>query len=115
VSLEIGAKRVFACAIDWPGWARAAKNEEEALERLAAYAKRYAPVAKAAGLALPTIQQDALAVVERVEGNATTDFGAPAAQIKLDREPVRRNDAERTAKLVAASWATLDRVVATAP
>ena len=115
VYLEIGAKRVFACAVDWPGWARAAKTEDEALQRLAAYAERYVPVAKEAGLALPALIADAIKVTERVDGNATTDFGAPSALIKLDREAVNKRDATRTANLVAASWAALDRVVAAAP
>ncbi|MGH9282469.1 MAG: hypothetical protein ACRD0S_05980 [Acidimicrobiales bacterium] len=40
--VEQGAKKAFACALDWPGWARAAKTEDEALAALAAYAERYA-------------------------------------------------------------------------
>jgi hypothetical protein len=30
--LEVGAKRVFAGALDWPGWCRSARDEEGALE-----------------------------------------------------------------------------------
>ena len=39
---ERGAKRVFAGALDWPGWCRGARDEEGALEALAAYGPRYA-------------------------------------------------------------------------
>jgi len=42
VDLEVGNTRVFACALDWPGWCRRAKTDEEALEALASYAPRYA-------------------------------------------------------------------------
>lgn len=46
VILEIGKKRVFACAAAWPGWCRSGRSEELALETLAAYLPRYAPVAR---------------------------------------------------------------------
>src|SRR5688572_19992747 len=52
VYLEIGAKRTFAMALDWPGWGRSGRTAEEALEALADYATRYAPVAKKAGLSV---------------------------------------------------------------
>ena len=49
VYLEVGSSKVFACALDWPGWCRSAKNEDDALHVLADYAGRYAPVAATAG------------------------------------------------------------------
>jgi hypothetical protein len=79
VSLEIGRKRVFASALDWPGWCRSGKSVEVALETLAGYASRYAPVVARAGLAFPAGLPDRLEVVEQVAGDATTDFGAPGA------------------------------------
>ena len=42
VYLELGSKRVFACSLDWPGWCRAGRDEEAALEALAGAAGRYA-------------------------------------------------------------------------
>ncbi len=48
VYLEIGEKRVFASALEWPGWTRAGKDEKAALGALAAYAPRYAAVPRAA-------------------------------------------------------------------
>ena len=50
VYLEVGAKRTFAMALDWPGWGRSGRTADEALEALADYVARYAPVAKKAGL-----------------------------------------------------------------
>ncbi|MFI6510447.1 hypothetical protein ACIBCT_22820 [Streptosporangium sp. NPDC050855] len=43
VYLEIGPKKVFACSVEWPGWCRIGRSEEEALEALATYARSDAP------------------------------------------------------------------------
>ncbi|GAA0946629.1 hypothetical protein [Virgisporangium aurantiacum] len=111
VYLEIGAKRTFAMALDWPGWGRSGRTAEEALEALAEYATRYAPVAKKAGLTVDATFD----VVESLPGNATTDFGAPAAFATADSEPVPAAAAKRTAALVEACWDTLTRVAARSP
>src|SRR5258708_5911564 len=50
VYLEVGQKRVFASALDWPGWTRAGKDEKLAIEALLAYLSRYAIVPKTASL-----------------------------------------------------------------
>jgi hypothetical protein len=115
VYLEVGQKRVFAAAIDWPGWCRAAKDEQHALEALAAYAPRYAPVARAAGLTFPTTDVSDLKVVERVTGSATTDFGAPGAVPQVDTRPLSPAQAKRISALLRASWKIFDRVVDKAP
>jgi hypothetical protein len=115
VSLELGSKRVFACSLDWPGWCRSGKSEEEALEALASYARRYAVVAEAAGLRFRPSEGKVLDVIERLPGSATTDFGAPGAWPSTDLEPLRRGERLRLAKLVEASWLVLHRVVAGAP
>jgi len=114
VLVELTPKRTFASALDWPGWARAGRDEEAALAALAACASRYAAVAVAAGHPLPR-PLPALEVVERAAGTSTTAFGAPDVRAALD---VRRLDAAEAARLVAlvtAAWATLDVVVAVAP
>ena len=36
VYLEAGKRRVFACVPEWPGWCRLGRNEDAALEALAA-------------------------------------------------------------------------------
>ncbi|HEV7887193.1 MAG TPA: hypothetical protein VGO92_06510 [Acidimicrobiales bacterium] len=115
VCLEVGAKKVFASALDWPGWCRSGKTEEAALEALADYAGRYAPVPQRAGIAFPPRQGPDFDVVERVEGDATTDFGAPGAVAKADAEPMAKKEAERQAALVQAAWEVLDDVAAHAP
>lgn len=115
VYLEVGSKRVFACSLEWPGWCRSGKTEDAALETLAAYAPRYAPVAAEAGKRFPKHAPDSLEVVERLKGSATTDFGAPAEAATADLEPLTKAQAGRLADFVRASWVVFDRVVATAP
>ena len=85
VALEIGPKRrVFAQAVGWPGWCRAARDEARATDALVRYADRYRAAVGSLGAPLgsgppvPTI-------VERVSGTATTDFGAPDAILASDR------------------------------
>jgi hypothetical protein len=115
VYVEVGKKRVFACALDWPGWCRSGKTEELALETLAAYAARYEPVAQRAGLSFLRSAADTLDVRERLTGGATTDFGAPEAIATSDQEPVDAAQANRTAALLQAAWKTLDEVAARSP
>src|SRR5215208_1546340 len=78
VYLEVGKKRVFACALEWPGWCRSGKSEELALEALAAYAERYAAVALEAGHQFPGTPGGDFQIMERFPGSTTTDFGVPA-------------------------------------
>jgi len=115
VFLEVGKKKVFACALDWPGWSRSGMTEEEALEALAAYAPRYAVVAKQAKVAFPARAGENLKVVERLPGSATTDFGAPGEVADADAKRATGVQAKRLTALVTASWAVLDRVAAGAP
>ena len=113
VYLEAGAKRVFAGALDWPGWIRAGGDEKLALAALEAAAPRYAIAAAAAGV--PFDPPDGFEVVERVRGNATTDFGAPGIAASRDAEPLTAAEAKQIAALVEASWSVLAKVAARAP
>jgi hypothetical protein len=118
VMLESGERRVFASALDWPGWCRGGRGEEAALAALAEYVPRYAAVAELAkldGPGFPPTAGEAFDVVERLAGNATTDFGAPAIVAAADAEPLNEQQAARVAALVRASWAYLDTVAAGAP
>jgi hypothetical protein len=112
VYLEVGSKKVFACALDWPGWCRSAKTEDLALEALEEYAPRYAAVTKIAKI---PFRHGSFDVVESIKGNATTDFGAPAMVAKADQGRLTAKQAERIATLLDASWKVLDRVVKGAP
>jgi hypothetical protein len=107
--LERGAKRVFAGAIDWPGWARAGKTDEAALDALAAYGSRYAAALSGTRLRFRAPQGVSdLHVVDRVEGTATTDFGAPDVAVARDLEDVDAKDLARLETILRAAWRTLD-------
>jgi hypothetical protein len=113
VYLEEGSKKTFAVALEWPGWARAGKGAEAALDALEAYTPRYTSVVLRAGLELPDV--DGFDVVERLPGGATTDFGALEKGAKADLEPLQRGETGRLAALVQAAWEVFDDVAATAP
>jgi len=113
VYLEVGGKRTFASAADWPGWCRSGKDERGAFDNLAAYAPRYAKVARLARMELP--KQPAFNQVERMKGNATTDFGAPGIPAKDETRRVSAAEMTRMVTLLQACWKYLDKVRARAP
>jgi hypothetical protein len=114
VYLEIGAKRFFASAADWPGWSRPGKTEDAALETLVAYAPRYAKVTKLARIELPK-DTARFTVIERQMGNATTDYGVPGMPARNEWKPMTRPETERLVALLEACWKYLDQVKAKAP
>jgi hypothetical protein len=114
VAIEQGSKKAFATAVDWPGWSRSGKSEELAVESLAAYAARYASVARAAGQAFDPDKVD-IEVVEQVSGGGGTDFGVPEQVTKQDRRRTTSADGKRLAALVEAAWQTFDDVSTHAP
>jgi len=116
IYLELGTKRVFACALDWPGWSRSGRTEDAALDALAASADRYAAVAREASIDVPAATMPSFRVVERLSGSAGyTDFGAPGAIPTRDRDPLIETEAARQAALVRSAWTVFDRVAATTP
>ncbi len=113
--LEIGQKRVFAAALDWPGWCRGGRDEGAALRALLDYAPRYAAVAKRAGIPfVPPDSTTAFSVIERLPGGAGTDFGAPEAIPSSDRQPLVSAELIRIGALLAACWAVYDAIAAAA-
>lgn len=109
VYLEIGAKRTFAGALDWPGWCRSGLDPDSALAALLDYGARYAAILRGTrlGFVAPTDGAE-LRVVERIRGNATTDFGAPGMAPKSDANPVDDADLGRLEKLLGAGWRAFD-------
>jgi hypothetical protein len=114
VYIEVGAKRTFASAAEWPGWARSGKTEQAALETLSAYRPRYAKVVTLAKLDFPKTAGD-FTVVERLKGNATTDFGAPGIPATVESKPQTKAQIDRLIALLDACWKYLDSVVAASP
>ena len=105
VYLEIGPNRTFAGALDWPGWNRVGRSEEEALQALVDYGPRLALVLEGTGLDFrPPAGPDELRVVERLEGTRTTDFGAPDVIPTQDTESLDGADLARYETLLGAYW-----------
>ena len=109
IYLEVGTRRVFAGALAWPGWCRSGRTEDAALETLLDYGQRYGDVMSAAGIRF-SAPRDAgqFEVVERLKGDATTDFGAPGIAPSADDEPLNKKDSEQLRRILDACWAALD-------
>ena len=109
IYLEVGAKRAFACAVDWPGWARSGRDEETAIAALLESAPRYAKIVGRTRLGFVTpASVSALRVSEHLPGNATTDFGAPGAVPPVDASPLTDAEFARITKLIEAAWRAFD-------
>ena len=109
VYLEVGKKRTFAGAMDWPGWCRSGRDEESALQALVDYAPRYARIlrTKEFGFHAPA-DASAFSIIERLEGNATTDFGAPGLVPSRDADPVTEKELKHFQELLKACWRAFD-------
>jgi hypothetical protein len=119
VVVERGEKRLWAIAVGWPGWARtvrASQGEESGLEALTLYRDRFAVICQRAGATLPA--RPRFAIVERLPGDATTDFGAPGAVAEADAPTTgaaTTRDLARQIALLQAAWEVFDEVAAHAP
>lgn len=112
IYLEVGQKKVFAAAIHWPGWCRVGKDETMAVQALLEAAPRYALIAQDADqtFTVPKTPEQ-LNIAARLEGNATTDFGAPDKELPDDEEPLTAEALERHVKLLRACWQAFDEAV----
>jgi hypothetical protein len=115
VYLEVGKQRTFALSYDWPGWSRSGKGEAAALEALSVYAARYAAVPAAARVPFAPRAALTFDVLERIRGDATTDFGAPGRVPERDSRPLAATEAARLAALLRATWDVFDGVARKAP
>ena len=112
VFIETSRKKTFAGAIDWPGWCRSGKDEETALQTLYDSGTRFVKVLAISKIEFsPPLDVSDLVVSERVEGNSTTAFGAPAIMLDSDREPCNKSDLERWRLFLQAAWKTFDKAV----
>jgi hypothetical protein len=102
VWIEKGKTRVFAVAVDWPGWSRSAKDEAGAIDSLVEHGPRYKAAVKKR-IALPKSADD-VRVVERAKGDSSTDFGV-AGSPGSDGETVTVAELKKLIAIVEASWA----------
>ena len=110
--LESGKSKVFAVALDWPGWARSGKTAEAAIDALATYLPRYAEVVDRAGDRLPA--DLSFTVVERLTGSGSTDFGVPEKIAEADVRRWTAREAQRQVAIMQAAWDYLDEVATVA-
>jgi hypothetical protein len=112
VYLEIGNRRTFASALDWPGWCRSGSDEASALQALYDYGPRYARVLQPTKLKFRAPSEaSSLVVVERLTGDATTDFGAPSLALARDAQPISPAELKRWQSVLRACWKTFDDAV----
>jgi hypothetical protein len=112
IYLETGKKKVFAIAVDWPGWCRSGRDEQSAILALLDAGPRYAQMLRSAELEFIVPETSAgCTVVARVEGNATTDFGAPDGPLSSDWEPIDTQTLDRLKLLLQVQWLAFDRAV----
>ncbi len=115
VYLEIGKTKTIAAAIDWPGWCRIARNEDEALQAMYSYGPRYAKLMKQAKLPFTLPKEvSVFQVIEQIKGNATTDFGAPALSLERDTTKLTKRDLKRYEAILQATWHAFDQAVKSA-
>ncbi|HXH21145.1 MAG TPA: hypothetical protein VNN10_03880, partial [Dehalococcoidia bacterium] len=113
VYLEVGAKRVFAGALDWPGWCRSGRSDDAALQALLAAAHRYSRALERAGLDFtPPAAVTDFVVAERLQGGAGTDFGAPEVPPAADAAPVDSGALRRLLAVLDACWRAFDAAAA---
>lgn len=112
VYLETGEARTFAGALDWPGWCRSGKDAAGALQALVDYGPRYQIALQ--GLKVdfkPPGDVSELEVMEHLEGDSTTDFGAPGAWPEYDSRPLSNEEADRLLTILQACWCAFDEAV----
>ena len=113
VSLEVVRTRTFAVAVDWPGLTRSGRDEEAALGALLRAAPRYAAALAATGVVFePPGDREGLAVVDRLPGDAGTEFGAPSVPLSGDGEPLEGAELERHAAILQAGWTAFEAAAA---
>ena len=115
VALEGTGKKVFASALDWPGWSRSGKTDDAAIETLLAYAPRYAPVvARRRRLRVGELvrHRRRRAPRRRLGDRVRRPEPAHRRQMRGPSTPPRPSGWPR---IVEAAWATFDRVAAGAP
>jgi hypothetical protein len=114
IYLEVGAKRTFAGAVEWPGWCRGGRNEQEAIAALAAYGDRYRAVVHTTVSFKAPEDASAFKIIKRLKGNTGTDFGVPTLGLATDSEPIAAAELERLKLLLQACWRAFDRAAKSA-
>lgn len=108
VAIEAGPRWTFATVLEWPGLCRRGRDEKEAIQNLGSYSPRYAAVLSAARIKGFESGRPRFNVVERVEGDSSTDFGVPSAALLSDSEPLTQLEMKFQISIARACWAAFD-------
>ena len=113
VYLEAGEKKTFAGALDWPGWSRSGREEDQALLSLLDYGPRYEKVLQLEDVRFQAPKDlSAFKITERLDGTRTTDFGAPDIAPSQDAIPVDAAELNRFEAILKACWRAFDQTAA---
>ncbi|MEM9776526.1 MAG: hypothetical protein AAF902_18255 [Chloroflexota bacterium] len=110
INLEIGKKKVNAIAVDYPGWCRSGKSEEDAIENLLSYAPRY----RAAVPSILLEDAERYTIAERLQGSASSDFGGPSIESESDTLSVDGSELDDLCVLLTDCWNAFDDAIALA-
>jgi hypothetical protein len=115
IYLEVGSKFSFAGAIEWPGLCRKGRDASSAQFVLHSYSSRYKLALEKTGLEvdLPSTPSD-FKIVEELEGDSTTDFGAPGQSPVVDSSPIDLPDLEFLKRILEACWLAFNHAAASA-
>lgn len=112
IYVETGRKKAFAGAIDWPGWCRSGRDPAAAIVALVQAGPRYKRALEGSGTRFEAPPSaEGCTVVERLEGNSTTDFGAPAIAPSIDSDPLEATERERLTTILHHCWLAFHQAV----
>lgn len=112
VIVERSTTKSFASALDWPGLSRAGATPEDAGAALLRYVPRYKKAIGALARNLKATEK--IAIVEEQKGNSTTDFGAPDAIARVERDAMTTKELDRHMRILEACWRAFDAAAAAA-
>ena len=108
IYLEVGQKKSYTGAVDWPGWGRVIKSPAEAAQTLLDYAPRYAAAMKLDKVDFkPPKRIDDFKVTEEYPGTSSTEFGGPDTPPLIDREAATEKDLPELLNVLDACWLAL--------
>ena len=109
VALEIGPRRTFASALDWPGWSRGGRDGTRAIDALLAHGRRYGDALAAGGVLFGVdLSGREIVVAERLQGGPGTDFGALSVPPSADAALLDEAELVHQVAILRAAWAALD-------
>lgn len=115
IYVELAGKKAIAWSLEWPGWCRIRASEDKAMQALIETEPRYRLITERAGLPFAPGE---LVVVERLQGDDSTAWGAwavPSALAPIESKPIDAATAQRNVALLRAAWDIFEGVVAASP